>query len=503
MTDVITSHGFELLTPAEMYEADRLTIEGGTPGIELMENAGAACAQAITERYESGKASVLCGPGNNGGDGYVIARHLADAGWEVRVFQIGDAAKLKDDAAAMAKKWRGKVEAANAEAVSGVDLIVDAIFGAGLDRDVTGLIARIIDAANASEAAKMAVDMPSGVDGRSGRVLGTAFEADLTVTFFRKKPGHLLMPGRALCGELVVADIGIGPETLEQIAPGTCENAPALWRADYPTPLLGGHKYARGHAVSVTGAMAQTGAGRLAAEAALRTGAGLVTVAAPADALMVNACHLTTVMLKRADNAAELAQLLDDKRKNAIVLGPGAGVGGGTRAKVRAALASGASVVLDADALTAFSQAPDELFEAIGELPERPVVMTPHAGEFPRLFNEIAQGEDSKCERARKAATASGAVIVIKGPDTVIAALDGRTNINSNAPPTLATAGSGDVLAGLVCGLLAQGMEPFNAASASVWLHGAAADAFGPGLIAEDIISMLPAVLPLAYQTDE
>ena len=493
-----------LLDPAQMYEADRLTIEAGTPGLELMENAGRACVQAISERFKLGKVAVLCGPGNNGGDGFVIARHLAKAGWQVALYLLGDLSKLKGDAAVMAGKWRGKTATLADASVTGSDLIVDALFGAGLDRDITGEAAALIGDKSASQVPVMAVDMPSGIDGRTGAVRGVAFEAALTVTFFRKKPGHLLMPGRGFCGELVVADIGIDASVLTKIAAQpadlTHENAPELWRADFPTPRLGGHKYGRGHAVSVSGPMAATGAARLAAMAALRCGAGLVSVASPGNALAVNASHLTAIMLARADNGEDLACILDDRRKNAVVIGPGCGVGGGTRDKVRAVLASGAATVLDADALTSFEPHPDALFEAIAEHVERPVVLTPHTGEFTRLFNDLSNDDDSKLQACRRAATTSGAVVVLKGPDTVIAAADGRAVINANAPPTLATAGAGDVLAGMICGLLAQSMPPFEAACAGVWLHGAAADAFGPGLIAEDIISMLPAALPLAFE---
>jgi hydroxyethylthiazole kinase-like uncharacterized protein yjeF len=506
MTDIPDTSRLAVLSPAQMYEADRLTIEAGTPGLELMENAGGACARAIAKRYRPGRAVVLCGLGNNGGDGFVIARHLAKDGWQVTLHLLGDVAKLKGDAALMAKKWRGEVKPLGEADLKNTDLIVDALFGAGLDRAVTGTAAELIIAAHGGHVPVMAVDMPSGIDGRSGAVRGVAFDAGLTVTFFRKKPGHLLMPGRGHCGETLVVDIGIDVTRLAKIAPQDhdliYENAPGLWRENFPTPRLGGHKYGRGHAISVSGGMRSTGAARLAAMAALRCGAGLVTVASPASALVVNASHLTAIMLARAETDVELARMLDDRRKNAVVIGPGCGVGGKTRGKVRAVLASGVATVLDADGLTSFAQTPEALFEAIGELPERPVVLTPHSGEFKHIFNGLAGEDDSKTENCRKAAAASGAVVVAKGPDTVIGAPDGRCVINANAPPTLATAGSGDVLAGIICGLLAQGMPGFEAACAAGWLHGAAGDAFGPGLIAEDIISMLPAALPLAFRED-
>jgi hydroxyethylthiazole kinase-like uncharacterized protein yjeF len=292
------------------------------------------------------------------------------------------------------------------------------------------------------------------------------------------------MPGRALCGEVVVADIGIPASVLEQIRPQLAENVrPAL-----PQPEAADHKYRRGHAVVVSGGPLNTGAARLAATAALNIGAGLVTIAGSREALAVHAAHTSAIML----SAQDLGLLLNDRRKNAVCIGPAAGVGHETRGLVRAVLASGAATVLDADALTAFAPDPDELFGAIAELPDRAVVMTPHEGEFARLFNDLPEGSDSKHERARNAAKRAGAVIVLKGPDTAIAYPDGRAVINSNAPPSLATAGSGDVLAGMVTGLLAQGMGGFDAARAAVWLHGeAAARHRGRVLTAETLLHFL------------
>ena len=339
----------------------------------------------------------------------------------------------------------------------------------------------------------LAVDLPSGIDGRSGAVLGTAIEATETVTFFRLKPGHLLLPGRMRAGPVTVVDIGIPPSTIATIRPRTFHNEPALWLAALPRPRLDGHKYARGHAVVVSGPMIHTGAARLAARAALRIGAGLVTVASPPDALAVNAGHLTAIMLLRMTGAAGLAEILADRRRNAVVLGPALGVGEETATLVETALASEAAVVIDADGLTSFAGDPEHLFAAIRKR-EAPVALTPHDGEFARIFPDLA-GLASKLDRARQAAVRSGAVIVLKGADTVVAAPDGRAAIADNAPPYLATAGAGDVLAGLVGGLLAQGMAAFEAAAAAVWIHGAAARLKGPGLIAEDLAECVPGVL--------
>lgn len=465
----------ELLTPAEMYRADALAVAAGVPSLTLMENAGRAVAEEIIRRYGARPTLVLCGPGNNGGDGFVCARYLKKWGWPVRLALYGERAALKGDAAAMAAKWDGDVETDLATGEAG--LIIDALFGAGLSKDIPAVISSVM---RDVEVPVVAVDVPSGLDGATGEVRGFCKAAELTVTFFRKKPGHVLMPGRALRGELVVADIGIPPNVLEDVAPKALENN---------GPLISGkaaasHKYTRGHAVIVSGGPLNTGAARLAAQAALRSGAGLVTLIGTKDALAVHAAHVTAIMLSDAD----LAVLLKDRRINAVCIGPAAGIGAATRDRVQVALASGAAVVLDADALTSFEADPDALFQAIATMPERPVMMTPHEGEFSRLFKDLTRQSDSKLERARKAAARSGAVIILKGPDTVIAAPDGLAKINSNAPPSLATAGSGDVLAGIATGSLAQGMNGFDAACAAVWLHGDAANRHGPRALTADTL---------------
>lgn len=480
----------ELLTPEEMYQADRLAIESGISGYTLMENAGRAIADAICERWKTGNAIILCGPGNNGGDGFVVARLLQERGWKISLHVLGKIASLKGDAAIAASHWKGPVHGL-AEAQPDEDaMVIDALFGAGLSRPLDGEAARL---AVAAKGPVVSVDVPSGLNGLTGDPLGPVFQADLTVTFFRKKPGHVLQQGRDLCGEVVVADIGIPAAVLGEIKPVTLENNAECWRSEFPDHGTNIHKYHRGHTVSVSGPMHRTGAARLAAMAALRTGSGLVTVASPPDALMINAAHLTAIMLAKTDGAEGLAELLEDRRFNSVVLGPALGVHKQTREKVLVALKSGAAVTVDADGLTAFEDDPKSLFKAISANSDRPVILTPHTGEFGRLFPDLREG--SKLERARRAAELSGAIVVLKGPDTIIASPDSRAVVNTNAPPTLATAGSGDVLAGICAGLLAQGMPGFEAACAAAWLHGEAANQFGPGLIAEDLPELLPEVL--------
>ena len=473
-----------------MGEADRLTVAAGTPAIVLMENAGKAVAREIELRWSARPVIVLCGPGNNGGDGFVAARHLSEAGWSVRVALLGPRDHLTGTARHHAELWRGDVQPLVPDVLAGAELVVDAIFGAGLSRVLEGSSKETLAAAARRGLLIIAIDVPSGLMGDTGEALG-AVAAVLTVTFFRKKPGHLLLPGRLLCGEVVVADIGIPSSVLDQIVPDTFENDPQLWIAKLPRPRDGGNKYTRGHAL-ISGGYPMTGAARMAARAAARAGAGLTTIAVASIALPVYAAALTSIMVQPLAAQEDFDCLLDDIRYTAFLIGPGAGTGEETRSRVLAMLETGRPTVLDADALTTFADDPPTLDHAI----TGPCVLTPHDGEFHRLFDPSGD----KLTRTRVAARRCGAIIILKGSDTVITAPDGRSVINSNAPPTLATAGSGDVLSGIVLGLLAQGMAPFLAASAAVWLHGAAAPEFGPGLIAEDLPDLLPIIFRRLYE---
>lgn len=510
----------ELLTTSEAGEADRLAAKAGVAMLELMERAGKAVADAALDMVwgPDRRVAVLCGPGNNGGDGFVAARHLREKGWDVRLFLLGEKSALKGDAAEMARRWPLPIRPATPDALQSMHLVVDALFGAGLSRPLEGEAAELVQAVNASGLPVLSVDVPSGLDGTTGDTRGVAIQARRTVTFFRKKPGHVLMPGRQLCGEVIVADIGIPEQVLETLKPELHENGLQLWFDRFNWPKNGGHKYDRGHAVVVSGPALQTGAARLGARGALRIGAGLVTLVGNGAATAIIATQVTSIMVRSVSGASALSEFLRDTRRNAVLIGPGASVGAETAEDVLAILKSSAAVVLDADALTSFSETNDKrrsdasmgflarngddaygretLFGGIKKR-QPPVVITPHEGEFKRLFGELS---GSKVDRAREAAKLSGAIVILKGTDTVIAAPDGRAAINANAPPWLATAGSGDVLGGFVTGLLAQHMPPFEAAAAAVWLHGEAANTFGMGLIAEDLPDALPAVLQRLFQ---
>ena len=464
----------ELLTPAEMVRADEAALVAGMRTETLMEAAGRAVARAIRARFRPCRTLVLAGPGNNGGDGYVAARYLEHAGWPVAVAALAPPSP-STAAAAAAARWNGPMVAFSAAEAARAGLVVDALFGAGLTRP---LAPEIVDILRTVQAPLVAVDVPSGLDGATGQVLGHAPQAALTISFFRLKPGHVLLPGRALCGETLLADIGLPEALLEGIAPQCWRNYPSLWAL--PSLELSAHKYTRGHLTILAGA-AMPGAARLAASAARRLGAGLVTL---------HAENLELAAMLRADAPGQLVSdatldaLLADARRKVWLAGPGLLPHEATRAAIRSVIDAGKILVADAGALMAATEAPDLLRGA--------AVITPHAGEFARLFG--APGA-YRLAATRAAAAQLGAVVVLKGPDSIIAAPDGRVIINDNAPPSLATAGTGDILAGVIAALLAQGMAPFESAAAAVWLHGAGAASGPPGLIAEDLPALIAKAL--------
>ncbi len=481
-----------LLTTEQMYRADSLTIAGGTPGAVLMEAAGAAVAGAVMARRGIAPVLVLAGPGNNGGDGFVAARHLQAAGWPVRLALMGGIDRLKGDAAGAVAAWSGPVEPLETVAPQPGEVVVDALFGAGLARALGGAAAGLARRVGELGLPVIAVDVPSGLPGDGAEPLeGLAFRAEKTVTFFRKKPAHLLVPGREYCGEIVLADIGILARVLDDIAPQTFENGPALWLGGYPWRTTQSHKYDAGHLL-VAGGTTMTGAAQLACRAGLRIGAGLVSVACDAASLPIYAVSNPGVITLEAPKPADFAAALEDPRRNAVLVGPGNGVTAETRAHAEASLTGGKRVVLDADALSVFQDDPAALWRLIEADTGGTTVLTPHDGEFRRLYPDLS---GNRLERARAAAARSGAVVVLKGPDSVIAAPDGRAAVTAVAPPWLATGGTGDVLAGMIGGLLAQGMVAFEAAAAAVWIHGRAAAALGPGLIASDLPQALPEVM--------
>ncbi len=481
----------EILSVKQAYMADHLAEGAGIESYALMLRAGKALAGAALAAPHGGAIQVLCGPGANGGDGYVAAKILHEAGREVSVYSFGDVARLKGDAARAYLDWHGAVIPATPDIITGDGILIDALFGAGLSRPLANEVAALVQAINASGAYVISADLPSGIFGDNGTVPDVHVRARETVTFFRQKPAHVLQPSREFCGQITLADIGIPDQVLGEIQPQCFENDPSLWPDLPPFPSVTTHKYSRGHVLVRCGAALQTGAARLAARAALRAGAGLVTLLADADAAQVCAAHETEVMITSRDTKNTLETILSDRRVSAAVIGPAGGVDAAMREDVLAIRTHQCPLVLDADGISAFADTPDQLFAVLDET----CVLTPHEGEFARLFPDLADRSHSKIVRAQAAAKRAGCVMVLKGPDSVIATPDGRVIINTNAPPWLATAGSGDVLAGIIGALLGQGATGFAAAACGVWLHGAAGAVCGRGLIAGDLVAALPSVL--------
>lgn len=472
----------EIITVAQMHAIDEASARAGISTRALMDNAGRSVAEAVAQRFSARPTAVLCGPGNNGGDGWVAARALKEKGWPVWVETLAPREALVGDAADAANAWDGEVRRIGG-AIEG-ELFIDALFGAGLTRALEGEAARL--AQTLPRARVLAVDVPSGICGDTGKPLGgLSFHAVLTVTFVRKKPAHVLMPGRALCGEVLVADIGAPESVVAAQAISLWENTPSLWLPRWRWPDAEAHKHARGHAFIASGPAPRTGAARLAARAALRIGAGLVTVLAPRDALAEHAAQLNAIML---GEATEMALANAARDGGSLVIGPAFGTEPDHQDALMSVLTAAprCPLVLDADALT--------LLAPLKRMLDARDVLTPHVGEFKRLFPALLESSPSRIEAVRAAAVRAGCVVLLKGADTVIAAPDGRAAINTTGSPFLATAGSGDVLAGFIGGLLAHGMQSFETAAAAVWLHGKAGEA-GPGLIAEDLPELLPPLL--------
>ncbi|MEX3008787.1 NAD(P)H-hydrate dehydratase [Hoeflea sp. TYP-13] len=482
-----------ILTPTEMVEVDSAAISSGIAGYGLMITAGSAVSACVLENYPQAKgALVLCGPGNNGGDGYVAARFLQESGMPVRLYSLIDPAGLKGDAARARDDWHGPILDLTTLECADDHVVIDALFGAGLDRNIEGVGAAAIEAVVSSGLPVVTADLPSGISGRTGQTAGVALRAEHTVTFAALKPGHLLMPGADHCGDVHLIDIGIPSRVIDNHCERLWLNGPSLWAPELPAPSPSGHKYKRGHLGIFSGPFSQTGAARLAAQSALHAGAGLVTVLSPSSAVAANAGHLTAIMLRKIDDLTALDELLADKRYTGFVLGPGYGVGDKVRRFAERIAVSGRALVLDADGISAFGEQPQELFAHFAGSKPR-LVLTPHDGEFSRLFPDLHDDTQlSKVDRARMAAERSNAVVLYKGADTVIASPDGRAVINNNAPPWLATAGSGDCLAGIIGALLVQGMPPFEAAAAAAYMHGTAGRRAGEGLTADDLPENIP-----------
>ncbi len=472
-----------ILTPDEMRAAEQAVFDTGVPSLDVMRRAGRAAAEFLHAHWPAGRIQVLCGPGGNGGDGFVAAQCLKDMWRQVDVFSARPVEALTGDAAQAAREWAGPVLPLESALEAPHDIVLDALYGAGLSRPLEGAAAVLAQRGGRV----ISVDVPSGIDGLSARPLGPAFRAEGTVTFAALRPAHVLLPAAEHCGHVFMADIGVPVTTRLH------ENGPGLWFSALPRPGLAIHKHQRGHLKIVSGGPYDTGAARLAAIAGLRAGAGLVTVLSPVAALDVNAAHLTAVMLDGFSTAESLSAAAGNAA--VVIIGPAAGVSRETRANIEALLRSPASLILDADALTVYADDPAALFRQL-----RPGdILTPHLGEFRRLFGDLDSRAPNKVEAVREAAGQAGCAVLLKGPDTVIAQPDGQAIVNTHAVRWLATAGSGDVLAGIIGGLMAQGLSPFMAAAIGTWIHGEAGRRIGAGLIAEDLPGQLPEILTALY----
>lgn len=480
-----------ILTCAEVRAAEQRAVEAGISLWALMQKAGQACADVLHAEFPEGRVVVLAGPGNNGGDAFVAAQRLRDLGRNVWLYDLAPNRERTPEGVNALNALTGARQPLEDMRLTADDIVLDGLFGAGLSRPLEGEAAFAVQQVNASGAKVVAIDIPSGVNGDTGAIPGPAIRADVTVTFCAKKPAHVLQPSASLCGDVIPAEIGFG--RFIDAAHTLHENAPALWSNALRWPQATSHKHQRGRLAVVSGGLANTGAARLAARSGLRIGAGLVTLLCPPSALIVVASSVTAVMTSSFASADDL--VAQTERSSAVVIGPAAGITDATRANVEALARAGRSLVLDADALTVFAGQSDHLKSIL------PVasILTPHTGEFERLFPGLLASSANKIEAVRAAASRVGATVLLKGADTIIAASDGRATVNTHATPFLATAGSGDVLAGMIGGLLAQGLAPFDAACAAAWLQGDAGLRVGPGLTAEDLDDALRQSISALY----
>ena len=477
------------LLTAEHMRAAETSLFARTTSFAVMHRAASAVAEYVLQHFSPQKTAIFCGPGNNGGDGWLVAQYLRQAGWHISVYAAKPPREYNGDAKRAAEAYEGSWQPLHECYTDNSELIIDALFGIGLNTPVSGTYVEAIAAIQASRAAVVSVDMPSGVHADNGAVMGCAVKADVTVTFACKKAGHMLLPGLAHVGRLVVADIGIKHADLDVMQPMVWENS----QPSIPSPALEDHKYTRGQ-VQVYGGAEMTGAARLSALASARVGAGMVRVAAPPNAYDTYAQALMSVVVERMNDAEAWAGILREHTPNACVLGPGGGTSKLTHQALTGLLATEVPAVLDADALTLLSQ-DARLRDALASR-EAASCMTPHDGEYVRIARamdlDIAA---DKLTRARTLANRLNTVVLLKGADSVVVAPDGRAVINGAAPAWLATAGSGDVLAGMIAGLSAQGMDMFEAVCAGVWLHSKAGQKAGAGMIAEDLLDAIPHVL--------
>jgi len=471
-------------------DLDKRTIKKFIPGYKLMENAGGVIFKIIKKKFKKKKKiKILCGPGNNGGDGFVVAKLLEENGFQdVELFCLVTKNKLKGDAKIAANNFNKNLKSFNDFKISSNDLIIDGIFGSGLKRNISGNLKKIIEKINLKKPYCISIDTPSGINGDTGEIQGTALKSNDTITFTTKKPGHLLSPGSEYCGNVIVGDIGINLEKLS-FKPRIFENHPDNWRSKFPWPNQKSHKYTRGFSLIICGEK-MTGASRLAARAAARIGCGLLCLGVPRKSFNIYSTENPIALIEIVDDKKDLNNLLKDKRINTILIGPGFGI---SKKKLELILKvvkeKKRLIVLDADALK-------NNFKKILLKNKTKIVITPHEGEFLQVLKDLnIKNKKNKFSIVIEFIKKTKINLILKGNKTLICSQDGKISINTNTSPFLATGGSGDVLAGMITGLISQGMDIFNACCASVWIHGEIGRMKGPGLIAEDLPEMIPKVL--------
>ncbi|VAV90167.1 NAD(P)H-hydrate epimerase / ADP-dependent (S)-NAD(P)H-hydrate dehydratase [hydrothermal vent metagenome] len=480
-----------ILTTKNCYQADKQAIASGITPVTRMENAGSGAAESITARYEKCKTLILCGPGANGGDGYVIARKLHEAGWSVDVMAL-TAPVAGSDAEFMAQQCPVDASSRVRQLPTDIELIVDCLYGAGLNRALDADTTQLIHQVNQHKSPVVAIDLPSGIFGDSNGGFAPCIVADTTITFAVKKLAHVLEPERSFCGVVEVVDIGFPDGMISDMPEVALENSPCLWSQIPVQPGAQSHKHNRGRLWVGCGGHLQTGAARLAARAGLRIGAGWVMLGGSKKAMQVCAAHETSIVLQTRPKHQSMAKTLQTSPvPDCVILGPAGGIGARMRADILDVLRSGIAAVLDADALRVMSAEPEVFFELCNEN----TVLLPHEAEFLGLFPDLNQTFGHKINRVKAAASRAGCTVLLKGADSVIANATGRAVVNTKTSAWLATLGTGDVLAGMVGGLMAQRVGGMDATCAAVWIHGALGQNLGAGLIAEDLPNEIPNIL--------
>jgi len=488
MTGMHYTHGSAIFLPEEMRRFERLNFTK-KQSYEFMERAGHEVFKLIENNFTKKQSViVLCGPGNNGGDGFVVARYLMEEGYKVKVYTFANKDNYIGDALEALKNFKGVIKALSFFNLEKKALIVDALFGIGLKRKIKGRLKKIFQQIKKSNNPVVSVDIPSGISSSDGKILGSAIKATFTVTFHRKKAGHVLGDGKEFSGKLSVVDIGFSNKKMKN---RYIENSPHLWVKYFPWKKISGHKYSRGRVVVHGGQKEFTGATILSAQAALRTGTGSVKIICSKNTLQIYSLKFPSVLKTEINNIYQLEKFLKKEKITSILIGPGAGSNKKVKEIVKLILRKVKYAVIDADALTCFKNDLKSLYNLL----DKNKIITPHLGEFHRIFPTIKK-KLNNVDKVLIATKLTKSNIVLKGSSTIIISYDKKIIINDHSSSELAVIGSGDVLSGLIVSLVGdKKMSPFLAGCAATWIHGDIAKKYGKGLIAEDIVKGIPAAL--------